>query len=152
MVIADTGTTEHMFPDKSAFISYHRVSNIRVCLGNDSFASALGGGTISLNRYKILVLDVLHVPSLHTPLYSPHAHHCQRGCGFIGDEDLGGIFVYFPTFILSVDTSVDCHLHYLPMGRSTALSELHYAQPKGAFKPAFSKQATNTNHNNWRTV
>ncbi len=85
LVIADTDASEHMFPDKSAFISYHRVSNVWVRMRNDSYAPALGQGsvTICLNRYNILVRDVLHVPSLRSPLYSLRVHHHQRRRGFI---------------------------------------------------------------------
>ena len=132
LVVADTGATDHMIPDRSAFVSYHRVSNLRVRMADKGYAGVLGRGTaiISLNGKRVLIRDALHVPSLRTPLYSLRAHHRQKGCGFIGDESLGGIFVYFPGFILAVDTTSDCHLSYAPLGRSAALRTLHYAQPK----------------------
>ncbi len=38
--------------------------------------------------------------------------------------------VYFPAFFLLVDTSVDCHLSYKPLGTSTPLNTLHYLQPR----------------------
>ncbi len=85
-------------------------------------------------------------------MYSLHAHHHKHSCGFIGDEDLGRMYLFSPKYILSVDTSVDCHLHYLLLSRSTTLSKVHYIQPKGAFKPSFAKQAVNADHNDWRTV
>jgi hypothetical protein len=49
--VADTGATDHMFPDKSAFISYKAVSNLQVCMGNNAFIPILGRGTtiITLN-------------------------------------------------------------------------------------------------------
>ena len=77
-------------------------------MGNQSYSPVLGKGTaiIQLNGRQILIRDVLHVPVLHQPLYSLRAHHCQHGCGFIGSADMGGMFVYFPTFVLKVDTSV----------------------------------------------
>jgi hypothetical protein len=55
----------------------------------------------------------------------------QRGCGFFGLAS-SGFLVYFPTFVLSVDTSVDCHLSFEPLGSSAPLDTLHYAQPRCA--------------------
>jgi hypothetical protein len=83
---------------------------------------------ISLNGQRILVRNVLHVPGLVVPLYSLRAHIKQRGCGFIGALDVG-ILVYFPTFVLSVDTSKDCHLAYELLGWSAPIDTLHYVQP-----------------------
>ena len=40
-----------------------------------------------------------------------------------------GMHVFFPTFILEVDTATDCHLQYEPIGRSTCLPDLDYIQP-----------------------
>jgi hypothetical protein len=40
------------------------------------------------------------------------------------------MLVYFPTFVLSVDTSTNCHLSYEPIGCSAPLSTLHYVQPQ----------------------
>ena len=64
LLVADSGATDHMLPDKSVFISYHPVSGRRVRMGNNSFAPILGHGTavISLNGKKILIRDCLHVP------------------------------------------------------------------------------------------
>ncbi len=49
--VTDSGATDHMFPDKSAFISYKIVTNLQVCMGNNSFLPVLGRGSavISLN-------------------------------------------------------------------------------------------------------
>jgi hypothetical protein len=111
VAIADSGATDHMFPDKSAFISYKRISNLQVRMGNNSYIPVLGRGTviISLNNQRVLVCHALHVPGLAVLLYSLWAHIKQPGCGFIGTKDLG-MLVYFPSFVLSVDTSSDCHL------------------------------------------
>ena len=51
VAFADTGATEHMIPDKSAFISYKHISNLQVRMGNNTFLPVLGRGTtiISLN-------------------------------------------------------------------------------------------------------
>ena len=128
--MADTGATDHMVPDCSAFISYKAIRNLRVRMGNNSFAPVLGRGTaiISLNGQRILIRHVLHVPALRVPLYSLRAHLRQRGCGFVGSHDTG-MHVYFPGLVLSVDTSTDCHLTYEPLGKSAPLSTLHYVQP-----------------------
>ncbi|KAL7547757.1 hypothetical protein ACHAWF_011035 [Thalassiosira exigua] len=130
-VVGDTGATNHMFPDKSAFISYRTVHGIRVRVGNNSFAPVAGRGSaiISLNGKKVLVRDALHVPDLRNPLYSLRAHQKQRGCGFFGACDQG-IYVYFPGFVLEVDTSSDCLLSYCPIGRAARHPDLDYVQPK----------------------
>ena len=100
-----------MLPDRAAFVSYHR-SDMRVRMGNNTYAPVLGRGTaiIELGGHKVLVRDVLHVPALRTPLYSLRAHHRQYGCGFVGDYDLDGMFIYFLHFALRFDTSNDSHL------------------------------------------
>jgi hypothetical protein len=110
-------------------------------MGNNSFAPILGYGTaiISLNGKKILIRDCLHVPDLRYPLYSLRAHQRQRGCGFIGMFGLG-FHVFFPTFILEVDTVTDCHLVYTPVSRLAGLPDLDYVQPK--FPPKASASAT----------
>jgi hypothetical protein len=51
-----------------------------------------------------------------------------------------GIYVFFPSFILEVDTAVDCHLSYEPLGRSATLSSLNYVQPVG--HPSASSSTT----------
>jgi hypothetical protein len=40
-----------------------------------------------------------------------------------------GIFVFFPTFILEVNTEMDCHLSCEPIGRMGKLPSLDYVQP-----------------------
>ena len=133
LVVAHTGATNHMLPDKSAFISYHTIMGRRVCMGNNSFAPIVGHSTaiVSLNGKKILIRDCLHVPNLCHPLYSLQAHQRQRGCRFIGMFGLG-MHIFFPLFILEMDTATDCHLQYVPVGHMAQLLDLDYVQPKSA--------------------
>ena len=93
MTVADTGATDHVFPERSAFISFHRSAKSRICLGNNSFAPILGKSIaiISLNGKAVMVRSALHVTGLHSPLYSLRAHAKQPECGFIGDDDPGGV-------------------------------------------------------------
>jgi hypothetical protein len=132
LLVADTGATDHMVPDKSAFISYWTITGCRVRMGNNSFAPILGSGSavIALNGKHILIRDCLHVPALRNPLYSLCAHQCQHGCGFIriGMHGLG-MYVFFPSFIVKVDTATNCHLSYAPIGRTSTLSFMDYVQP-----------------------
>ena len=129
--VADTGATDHMIPDKMCFISYKSIMGLSVRMGNNSFVPVLGRGTaiFSLNGKRILIRNVLHVPGLAVPLYSLRKHVTQRGCGFIGTEE-SGFLVYFPKFVLSVDTAVDSHLSFAPLGRTAPLDTLHYVQPR----------------------
>ncbi len=57
LLVADTGATDHMLPDKSAFISYHPVVNCWVRMGNNSFAPILGTGSavFAVNGKCILI-------------------------------------------------------------------------------------------------
>jgi hypothetical protein len=143
LLVADTGATDHMLPDKLAFISYYPVVGLQVCMGNNLFALILGYGTaiISLNGKKILIRDCLHVPDLCNPLYSLRAHQRQHGCGFIGMFGLG-FHVFFPTFTLEVDTVTNRHLAYALVGQLAGLPDLDYVQPK--LPPKASASASST--------
>jgi hypothetical protein len=131
LIVADTGATDHMLPDHSAFISYKSVRHLCVWMGNNSYAPVLGRGTtiVFLNGQRLLIRNVLHVPALRVLLYSLQAHLHQSGCGFIGSFAMG-LHVYFPGVVLSVDTSTNCHLSYEPLGKSAPLSSLRYVQPR----------------------
>ena len=87
-----------------------------------------------INVRLILVWNVPHVPALCNPLYSLCKHLSQRGCGFIGDESLGGLFVYLSSLSLSADTTTDCHLSYKPVGHNITLNGIDYVEPKCALK------------------
>jgi hypothetical protein len=130
LVVADTSATDHMVPDHSAFISYKSVHGLQVRMGNNSFAPILGHGTaiILLNGQRLLIQNVLYVPGLWVPLYSLCTHLCQVGCGFLGSYETG-MHIYFPGIVLTVDTSLDCHLSYKPLGKTAPLSSLHFFQP-----------------------
>ena len=131
LAVADSGATDHMLPDKSAFISYKSTSHLKVRMGNNSYLPVIGRGSaiISLNGQRVLMRNALHFRGLAMPLYSLRAHFQQPGCGFLGTNDVG-MLVYFPSFVLSADTSSDCTLSYEPLGRSAPLSTLHYVQPR----------------------
>ncbi len=109
--VADSGATDHMLPDKSAFISYKLVTNLQVRMGNNYYLPILGQGSaiISLNGQRILVRNALHIPGLVVPVDSLCAYFTQHGCGFIGASGVG-ILVWFLIFVLSVVTSKNCHL------------------------------------------
>jgi hypothetical protein len=119
LIVADTGATDHMVPDRGTFISYKLVRSLRVRMGNNFFAPVLGRGMaiILLNGQRLLTQNVLHIPGLWVSLYSLRAHLCQVGCGFLGRYETG-MHVYFPGVALTVDTSLDCHLSYEPLGKT----------------------------------
>jgi hypothetical protein len=147
LLVADSGATDHMLPYKSAFIAYYPVSGRHVRMGINSFAPILGHGTAinSLNGKNILIRNCLHVPNLHSPLYNLWAHQHQRGCGFIGMYGLG-MHVFFPNFIMEVNTATDCHLHYAPIGRTCGLPDLNFVQPKFLTIKSASVMATSLDH------
>ena len=125
-------------PDKRAFISYRPVSGHWVRMGNNSFAPILGSGSAVI---AILIGECLHVPTIRNPLYSLHAHQQQHECGFIGMQGLR-MYVFFPSFIVEVDTATDCHLSYAPIGRATKMSSLDYVQPIQARNSASATAST----------
>jgi hypothetical protein len=147
LAVADTGATDHMVPDKSCFISYTSISGLSVRMGNNSYVFVLGQGRVifALNSKRILVRNALHVPGLAVLLYSLRTHITQQGCGCIGMKD-SGFLVYFPTFILLVDTAVNCHLSFDPLCKSAPLDTLHYVQPRcpPAVYPSKSSPALST--------
>jgi hypothetical protein len=106
-----------MVPDKSCFISYKSVSGLLVRMGNNSYVPVLGRGTaiFALNGKCLLVRNILHIPGLAEPLYSLRTHFTQRGCGFLSTKE-SGFLVYFTTYVLSVDTAMDCPLSFDPLG------------------------------------
>ena len=63
----------------------------------------------------------------------------------MGAEE-SGFLVYFPNFVLLVDTAVDSHLSFDPLGRSAPLSTLHYVHPRSppATYPSASLPALST--------
>jgi hypothetical protein len=95
-------------------------------MGKNFYVPVLGRGSaiFTLNGKRILVRNVLHVPDLAVLLYSLCIHITQWGCGFISTHG-SGFLVYFPTFVLSVDTAIDCHLSFDPLGWSAPLATLH---------------------------
>jgi hypothetical protein len=131
-VVADTGATDHMLPNKSAFISHKAIFNLQVWMGKKSFIPVLGCGSavVSLNGQPVLIRNTLHVPSLVVPLYSLHTHLTHCGCSFYGAYE-AGMLVCFPTFVLTVDMLSDCHLSYVPLCCCVPLDTLHYVQPWG---------------------
>ncbi len=143
LLIMDTGATNHMLPDNAAFVSYYPVSGWQVRMGNNFFAPILGHVTavISLNGKKILIHECFHVLELLCPLYSLWAHQQQRSWGFIEMYGLG-MHVFFPSFIMEVNTAMDCHLYYKPIGWACCLADLDYFQPNYVTDQSASATAT----------
>ncbi len=120
IVIADSGATDHMWNDYSAFTSYHPTTSKHVTLADNTTAPVAGIGAIKilLDGYVSGLHNVLHVPTLRMSLYSLRAHRRMIGCGFIGDNDK--FHVYFPSFVATVDASMDSYIKYKPLGRSSS--------------------------------
>ncbi|KAL7425595.1 LOW QUALITY PROTEIN: hypothetical protein ACHAXH_000396, partial [Discostella pseudostelligera] len=129
IMIADSGATDHMWPDYSAFTSYRPLDNKHVTLADNNMAPVAGIGSIKvmLGGHVVGVRDVLHVPSLRVPLYSLRAHRKMDGCGFIGNNDR--FHVYFPSFVAMVDDAIDSHIPYAALGRTSRLP-YEFRQPR----------------------
>lgn len=140
VVIADSGATDHMWPDYSTFTSYRPLTSKHVTLADNNTAPVAGIGSIKilLDGHVVGVRNVLHVPSLRVPLYSLRAHRTMDGCGFIGDNN--HFHVYFPTFVVTVDDTIDSHITYSPLGRTSKLP-YDFHQPR---LPSSTASATTT--------
>ena len=129
---ADTGATGMMLQDYAAFVSYHKVADQHVELGDDTRLPIAGVGTakFSLNGKVVRLRDCMHVPGLRAPLYSLRRHRHLPGCGTFSHFDSGS-FVLFPTFSLRVDDSVDHMLSYRSIGRAPHVP-CDYVEPRRA--------------------
>ena len=130
LMVADTGATDHMVPNRGAFISYKFVQGLQVRMGVTIplLLSWVMERRLSLSTANVFLSAMsLHVPGLRVPLYSLRGHLRQSGCSFLGSYETG-MHVYFPGVVLTVDTSSDCHLSYESLGKTDTLSLLHYVQ------------------------
>jgi hypothetical protein len=73
LLIADSGVTDHMFPDQSVFVLHKSITHLQVRMGNNSLAPVLGVGTavFSLNGKRYGSDLLARSCSLQSPLYSP---------------------------------------------------------------------------------
>jgi len=129
VVIADSGATDHMWPHYSAFTSYKPLTAKHVTLADNTLVPVVGIGSIKIlfDGHVIGVRNVLHVPSLRVPLYSLRAHRAMLGCGFIGNNE--HFHIYFPTFVATVNDTVDSHVDYSPLGPTSSLP-FEFRQPR----------------------
>jgi len=147
-VVADSGATDHMFPERCAFVSYQPESSLRVKMGNNTYIPVRGRGSavIELNGRLVLVRDALHVPDLRLPLYSLRAHLNQPGCCFLGlpatSKATRSMHVCFPSFALQVDMSRDCYLAYRPVGDTVEPADLAYRHPSPSQVSALLAQSS----------
>jgi hypothetical protein len=127
---ADSGATEHMLPDCSAFVSYKRCHNESVTLGDETQLPIMGHGkaVFMINGKTIQVRDALHVPGLRAPLYSLRKHRHMDRCGYYSQFGVGS-FILFPNFTIEVDDTADNIVSYKSIGRQLK-SKLDYKQPK----------------------
>jgi hypothetical protein len=123
---ADSGATDTMLPDKTAFISYRPTPGKFVSLGDGTKLEqrGIGSAKISLNGKIIILRNVLHVPSLQDPLYSQQ----MPGCGYISLFETGS-HLLFPHFILELDTTADNLRSYRSIGHDP-VPTIDYAEPR----------------------
>lgn len=127
---ADSGATDHMFPDYSTFTSYRLTPGCFIELGDGTRLEQRGIGSVKirLNGKIIILRNCLHVPALQDPLYSLRRHRMLPGCGNFSRNETGS-HLLFPTFVLEVDTSVDNILSYQSVGRDNN-EPIDYYEPR----------------------
>lgn len=131
-MVADSGTTRHMFNDMQFFphgledppLSSH------VQLADESTIPILGIGTASctaidgLNHHPLILPDVLYVPALSENLYSVHHHWNQPGHDIVKTETASGeldtLSLKFPTFsvpLINTDEAIYAPIypHQIPI-------------------------------------
>jgi hypothetical protein len=135
--VADSGATDNMFPDYTAFISYRRQHNRFVTLGDNTRLPILGEGStkIKLNGKVVILRKCLHVPGLRNPLYSLRQHRKMPGCGTYSDYNHGA-YILFPRFTLQINDDVDNFISYEPIGNSLPNVKIDYCQPRNYQPPA----------------
>ena len=77
----------------------------------------------------LILLIMLFLCALHSCYLDILDQFCSRYKGFLGTND-AGMLVYFPTFVLSVNTSSNCTLSYGAFFAAAPLDTLHYMQPQ----------------------
>lgn len=107
-LIMDSGCTCRMFPFRSVFILYKATPCSHVVLAGKSKVACLGSGTVKFSPTSrtLMLHDVLHIPTLHSPLLSVCCFRQYCECSFLADNQ--GSFLTFPKFVLPVDDSSDC--------------------------------------------
>ena len=87
------------------FFSYHPSldpSDYSILEDNtNSNIAGQGNAVVELKPQIILLWDVIHVPTLRTPLYSIYMHTRRTGCAYDMDDNVI-IFLILPPFILVV--------------------------------------------------
>jgi hypothetical protein len=111
-MVVDSGATTHMNPFHEAFISYKSLPPGHYMeLANGRKVPVIGiGRTLQNISGKIIsLMEVLHVPQLHSLLLSVRTFRRRQGCAFLADESI--CCLTFPTF-LEINDDKDCVLPY----------------------------------------
>ena len=97
---SDTGATDTMWPDYSAFISYLKTPGVQVKLGDGTMLDSPGKSSVkvSLNGKFIILRHVLYVTALQDPLYSLRKHTLKPGCGYFAFHVVTGSNSHLTTF------------------------------------------------------
>jgi hypothetical protein len=97
-----------MMSFRHCFITYQSTPKSYVILADSQKSPCLGRGDvcITLGGFKVILKDVLHIPSLCCPLFSVRRHRRLLGCSFLADNS--GCFLMFPSFTIEVNDSSDC--------------------------------------------
>lgn len=93
MWFLDSGATEHMSMRKEWFDTYVQLTEAHpVRIGNGNVINAVGRGNINISAFNgatwtdRFLLDVLHVPEIHTNLFS-QGRTCDKGHVFMSDNE-----------------------------------------------------------------
>lgn len=127
VAIVDSGTTDHLWHDYSAFTSYQPLHNNHVTLADNSTTPTMWISSlkVSLSGQDVGICDALDVPSLQMLLYSLYAHHCMPGCGFLGDN--GTFHVYL--LMLMITSTPSSNAPPLVNPSSSHMHTFHLGQP-----------------------
>lgn len=117
LAVTDTGTTEHIIPERLAFISYRKFTKSRASLGNISYIQILGEGTsiISLTGKTVMVRNALYLLGDALSSLQPACSYKATRMWVSWQQETGGeVCVYLPNFCLKADTPWEYHISYTP--------------------------------------
>ena len=127
VMVVDSGATAHMNPFCEAFTTYKPLppgNYVELANGRKVPAIGIGKTLQKLDGHVISLMEVLHVPQLHSPLLSVRTFRRRQGCAFFADESI--CCLIFPTFFLDIKDDKDCVLPYSTMGNQQSIQSNEY--------------------------
>ena len=134
LLCPDSGATADMFWDRRLFVDsdYEPLSTRHVEMGDGRRVPIAGRGTVEfvVDGHRVRLADCYHVPDLDVHLLSIRVHRRRGpGCSFLADDH--GMYLTFPSFVLSVDDGSDPLIAISPIPPNSS-SSIEYSDTHGS--------------------